>query len=119
MIEAWGRGTVQIISECLKYGIPAPIFSYDFASFSIEFQPEKLETIPEKMPKNPEIFLTDNQKRIIELMRENESTTRAMLSEKMNVSEKTISANIKKLKESGFLVRIGSDKIGKWKVTEG
>ena len=119
LIEAWGRGTVQIISECLKYGIPAPIFSYDFASFSIEFQPEKLETIPEKMPKNPEIFLTDNQKRIIELMRENESTTRAMLSEKMNVSEKTISANIKKLKESDFLVRIGSDKIGKWKVTEG
>ena len=119
LIEAWGRGTVQIISECLKYGIPAPIFNYDFASFSIEFQPGKLETIPEELPKKPEIFLTDNQKRIMELMRENESITRAMLSEKMNVSEKTISANIKKLKESGFLIRIGSDSIGKWKVTEG
>ena len=119
LIEAWGRGTVRIISECLKYGIPAPIFNYDFASFSIEFQPEKLETIPEELPKKPEIFLTDNQKGIIELIKENESITRAMLSEKMNVSEKTISANIKKLKERGFLIRIGSDSIGKWKVTEG
>jgi ATP-dependent DNA helicase RecG len=119
LIEAWGRGTVRIISECSKYGIPAPIFNYDFASFSIEFQPEKLETIPEELPKKPEIFLTDNQKGIIELIKENESITRAMLSEKMNVSEKTISANIKKLKERGFLIRIGSDSIGKWKVTDG
>jgi len=119
LIEAWGRGTVRIISECLKYGIPAPIFNYDFASFCIEFQPGKLETIPEELPKKPEIFLTDNQKGVIELIKENESITRAMLSEKMNVSEKTISANIKKLKESGFLIRIGSDSIGKWKVTHG
>lgn len=61
LIEAWGRRTVRIIFKCLKYGIPVPIFNYDFASFSIEFQPEKL-------PKKPEIFLTDNQKGIIELI---------------------------------------------------
>ena len=116
LIEVWGRGTVQIISECLKYGIPAPIFSYDFASFSIEFQPEKLETIPEELPKKPEIFLTDNQKRILELMRENESITHGILSKNMGVSEKTISSNIRILREAGFIERLGSDKMGKWKV---
>jgi len=116
LIEAWGRGTVQIISECLKYGIPAPIFNYDFASFSIEFQPEKLATIPEKLPEKPEIFLTDNQKRIMELMRENESITHGILSKTMGVSEKTISSNIRMLREAGFIERLGSDKMGKWKV---
>ena len=114
--QAWGRGTVQIISECLKYGIPAPIFNYDFASFSIEFQPEKLAKIPEKLPKKPEIFLTDNQKTIIGLMRENESITHGILSKTMGVSEKTISSNIRILREAGFIERLGSDKMGKWKV---
>lgn len=119
LIEAWGRGTVRIIAECLNYGIPTPIFNYDFASFSIEFQPRKLEPIPEELPKKPEIFLTDNQKKIMELMRENESITHGMLTKIMGVSEKTISSNIRILREAGFIERIGSRKIGKWKVTAG
>jgi ATP-dependent DNA helicase RecG len=116
LIEAWGRGTVRIIAECLNYGIPAPIFNYDFASFSIEFQPEKLETIPEELPKKPEVFLTDNQKRIIELMRENESITHLKLSEKLGVSAKSIHFLLKKLKENGIIERLGADKNGKWRV---
>ncbi len=119
LIEAWGRGTVKIIAECLNYGIPSPIFNYDFASFSIEFEAQKLEVILEKLPKKPVIFLTDNQKRIIELMQENEYITHSILTKIMGVSEKTISSNIRILRKAGLIERIGSRKIGKWKVTAG
>jgi len=50
------------------------------------------------------------------LMRENESITHGILSKTMGVSEKTISSNIRILREAGFIERLGSDKMGKWKV---
>lgn len=37
-IESWGRGTIKIVKECNKAGIPEPIFSYDSSDISIEFR---------------------------------------------------------------------------------
>ena len=124
-IEQWGRGTIRIINECLNYGIPAPIFNYDFASVMLEMrQGEKAmsEKVSEILVKESDLktllSLTENQQRIIALLKEDASMTRAILSHKIGVSEKTISSNIKKLKDFGLLERIGSDTEGKWKVTE-
>ncbi len=37
-IESWGRGTIKIINECKKAGIPEPIFTYDSSDISVEFR---------------------------------------------------------------------------------
>lgn len=37
-IESWGRGTIKIIKECKKAGIPEPVFSYDSSDISVEFR---------------------------------------------------------------------------------
>ena len=37
-IESWGRGTIKIIRECKKAGIPEPVFSYDSSDISVEFK---------------------------------------------------------------------------------
>jgi predicted HTH transcriptional regulator len=71
-----------------------------------------------KKPTN-EILLSENQQAIIALLREDGRMKRDILSERIKVSEKTISSNIKILKDLGLIVRIGSKKEGKWKVIIG
>ncbi len=56
-IELWGRGTIRIINECINYGIPAPIFNYNFVSFLIEMQ----RGIQNETKHKTEILLTENQ----------------------------------------------------------
>ena len=36
-IEAWGRGTINMINECLKRNLPLPSYKYDFSGFIVEF----------------------------------------------------------------------------------
>lgn len=63
--------------------------------------------------------MSENQQAIIALLIEDGGITRALLSQKLGISEKSVSSNIKTLKELGIIDRIGSDRIGKWRVTDG
>jgi ATP-dependent DNA helicase RecG len=38
MIEAWGRGTIKIIDECKKAGLPEPEFREQFGGLSVHFR---------------------------------------------------------------------------------
>ena len=38
MIEAWGRGTVKIVDECKKAGLPEPEFREQFGGLSVHFR---------------------------------------------------------------------------------
>jgi ATP-dependent DNA helicase RecG len=38
MIEAWGRGTVKIVDECKKAGLPEPEFREEFGGLSVHFR---------------------------------------------------------------------------------
>ncbi len=44
-IEAWGRGTINMINECIKRNIPLPSYKYDFSGFIVEFISGKDKTI--------------------------------------------------------------------------
>ena len=37
LIEAWGRGTINIINECIKAGLPEPKFESKFGGISVPF----------------------------------------------------------------------------------
>jgi len=38
MIEAWGRGTIKIVDECKKAGLPEPEFRQEFGGLSVRFR---------------------------------------------------------------------------------
>jgi ATP-dependent DNA helicase RecG len=38
MIEAWGRGTIKIVDECKKAGLPEPDFREEFGGLSVRFR---------------------------------------------------------------------------------
>ena len=60
--------------------------------------------------------LSKNRQTILDIIKENRSITITLLSEKVGISTTAIENNIKFLKESGLLKRVGSDKAGYWEV---
>ncbi len=36
-IENWGKGTINIINECLEYGLPKPTFEYEWEALRTTF----------------------------------------------------------------------------------
>ena len=53
---------------------------------------------------------------VLKLIKQNNRITATDICEKLNLSLSTTKRRIKKLKESGKIERIGSDKTGHWKI---
>ena len=58
------------------------------------------------------------EQKILNILKKNLDMTYVDLSAKLNISRKTVSQKIKKLKERGVIVRVGSDKKGYWEITD-
>ena len=70
---------------------------------------EKVTDVTEKV--------TDvTEKTIVKLLRDNSEYKTVELAEMLGISRKTISIKLKKLKEKGIVVRVGSDRKGCWKI---
>jgi predicted HTH transcriptional regulator len=80
--------------------------------FVITFKrPEREVTIPKEENVAP---LTDIQKAILQLMRDNSKITFAAMAETLGISKVTVNKHVNELKEKGLLVRKGSKSIGEW-----
>jgi predicted HTH transcriptional regulator len=62
--------------------------------------------------------LSENQLKIMDLIRNNIHITQAELSKHIGINAKNIRIHIAKLKAKGFLERIGPDRGGYWKVVK-
>lgn len=62
--------------------------------------------------------LTNNQKKILNLISANPNMILAELSEKTGISVTSVSNNLKKLTEKEIVKRVGSDKNGYWKIID-
>lgn len=56
--------------------------------------------------------------RIVELMAKERTITAKQLAKELNITERTIERDIKKLKEAGVVERIGGDRSGFWKIKD-
>ena len=113
LVENWGTGFQRIIEECKKNGNKTPDFSEKTGAFVISFEKRK-QNVPEKLGEK----LGERQRKIIEIMRSNGNITIPELSDNLNISTTAIENNIAKLKEAGYIKRIGPDKGGYWEVAK-
>lgn len=60
--------------------------------------------------------MSERQSKMLELMAENNTISAKQLAELLNTTDRTIEREIKKLKESGMIERIGADRGGFWKL---
>lgn len=63
---------------------------------------------------NAEIKISEKQKKIILMLKENPYCTIIEISDKLDVNHSTVERNIKKLRENGIIERVGAKKDGKW-----
>ena len=105
-VESWGRGTNNIVDECLKMGLPEPEYKYTFASVQVIFRKTPLKT-PLK-----------TKEQILELIKLDKNITIAQIAGLLEKSRDTINEHIANLKKAGVLQRIGSKKSGYWKINK-
>jgi len=119
-VEKMGTGINRIREAMDKDNLPAPEFKfYEHSFYTSLFDKTKLK-IPEKdlqkdLEKDLE-KLNTNQRKIITEIRKNQYITQKELSKIVDINEKNIRNNIRKLKNLGIIKRVGPDKGGHWKI---
>ncbi len=112
-IDTWGQGILNIIKLLKENNLSLPTFDQKQGAFSIKFKREiALEEVGEKVREK----VGENEKKILELIKQNNFITYQELMKKIGISEKSIYKNIEKLKQKRLLKRIGSDKGGHWEI---
>jgi len=105
LIEAWGRGTINILNECLNAGLPEPKFESDFGGISVtlykdRYSKENLLTLG----------LNERQIKAILHVKQNKFITNRVYQSLCNTSDRTASRDLEYLTELNILERIGEKK---------
>lgn len=66
--------------------------------------------------KNITVKLTQTQKDILNLIKENPCITQNEIASKLNIARETVNRNMKKLQQEKIIQRFGADKNGSWKI---
>jgi len=69
---------------------------------------------PVNDPVNVPVKITENQQKVLLILKENPDFTAVQIAEKIGVSEKTIKRALGALKAAKLIERVGSDKTGHW-----
>ena len=99
-IEAWGRGTINMINECKKKGVMPPKFDYDFNGFVIEFLRYTENGLKMK-------GLKDRQIEIILHIQNKGAITNSEVQEICKVSKRTATNYLSDL-ETNYIEKLGS-----------
>ncbi len=110
-IEAWGRGTINMINECVKNHLPVPNYYADFSGFIVEFKRYDAEYL-----KN--LGLKDSFIKIIQFVQNNGKISNSEVQELCKVSKRTASNYLKEL-ETNFLDKKGETGKGTIHVLKG
>jgi ATP-dependent DNA helicase RecG len=115
MIEAWGRGTIKIVTECKNAKVPIPDYRYDLSGFSIKFV---YKTTLAKQPAIVVNLKDSSAEKIMAMIEQDGNLTVTDMAERIKVSEITIKRLLKDLKKQGRINRHGSDRKGTWQIAK-
>jgi ATP-dependent DNA helicase RecG len=104
-IESWGRGTIKIINECKKAGIPEPVFTYDSSDISVEF---RKDIYNEKHLQSLELNL--RQVKAVLYVKEKGRITNKEYQDINNTTDRTALRDLETLIELKIIKRIGEKK---------
>lgn len=97
-IEAWGRGTIKMINDCIRFEIPSPKYFYDMSGFWVEFRKDKFNEESLKA-----LNLNDRQLKAIEFLKNNKRITNREYQSSFNVSRNTATRDLSDLVEKGII----------------
>ena len=116
LIERYGSGIKRIFTICQDYGVKEPLFEEVAQGFKVVLFKQK-DKVTDKVTDNVTDKVTDNQQKMIDLIKENPFISTKQIAEKINISQRKVKENMAKLKQNGFVKRVGSTKSGQWELT--
>lgn len=138
-IEAWGRGIEKIVTGFKADGLTPPTFSIEQGGVTVHIPREKFVAInlggttdisQFKGSEDPDTNRTktdttsdqksdqkgDQKRKILALMKENPSISRAELSTALGIHESSVKRRLESLISDGLIRRVGPDNGGVWEV---
>ncbi len=77
---------------------------------------EEKRNVVENVAENVVINVIENEKRIVELIRDNKRYSALEMAGLLGLTQRTVQRYLKQLQEKGSIERVGSAKGGHWKV---
>lgn len=84
----------------------------------IRYSEDAVMNVTQKVTVNVTVKLTANQRKIVEEISRNPFITQEELAVIVGITRKSINENMKKLKQNGFVKRVGADKNGHWEIVK-
>jgi len=102
LIENWGRGTIDIMDECNKQGLPQPLFEYEFTTLKVTFYKAKARDGGVNGGVN-EVYLFITQ---------NPNIKAKQISQSLGIPLRTLQRYLNRLKSDGKIEFRGAPKTG-------
>ncbi|MDR3106750.1 MAG: winged helix-turn-helix transcriptional regulator [Bifidobacteriaceae bacterium] len=123
-IEAWGRGIEKIETTSREAHKPIPVFEVMPHEINVTFPfPATFTTSPTGRVVDVVESVADageaQARAVLSALADKPSITQKELARLVGVTERTISREIRKLRETGVIRRVGSDRQGQWIIAEG
>jgi ATP-dependent DNA helicase RecG len=117
-IETWGRGIERIFSACTTAGTPLPALRCEQNGLWVEFEfgPAADISTREAGEKTGEKAREKTRDKILTLIRVDADISMEAMASSLGLTRKGVEWQIRKLKLSGILRRIGPDKGGHWEI---
>lgn len=117
-IEAWGRGIQKICEACRELGTSDPEYTVLGDDLTVKFTAlESAKVSDIKIPKYQSDPLGDTLgEKIVVLLKEKPTITQSEIAMYFGISVPSIKRTMKKLLESGHIVRKGGRRYGHWEV---
>ncbi len=118
IIEKWGTGIPRLFEACEEYGLPKPeLIDFD-GDFRVNMYRKRDTDTEDYSRVNDKVNVQVNDKvnDLLDYLKIHPEYTVTQFAEHFEVSRKTIAARLKKLKEKGYIKRVGSSRKGYWKV---
>jgi ATP-dependent DNA helicase RecG len=112
-IEAWGRGTTNIITECLTAGLPEPVLEEDQEGVRVTFLKDIYTA--EYLTK---IGVNDRQKQAILFIRQSGYITNSKYQQEYQVSDRTALRDLDDLVTLEILVKTGDKKGARYRLKQ-
>ncbi len=106
-IEAWGRGTINMMRECKKRELPNPAYRADFSGLIVEFTSEGVNE-----------GVNEGINSIIGILNKNPGLSAPVLAQRLNKSLATTERYLKQLKDTQIIEFRGSRKTGGYYLKE-
>lgn len=109
LIEAWGRGTLKVIEECINSGLPEPDISVMTGGLLVTFYKDIYN-----QTQLEQYELNDRQLEALIFWKQEGEITNGLYQKKFQITDRTALRDLTDLTEKKLLIKVGEKKITKY-----